>query len=183
MKTDESESMPEFEELDEQPCPICREKKMILTEREEDIPYFGRVYLFSMTCAGCKFHKADVECVDQKEPVRCTIEVDGEEDMKIRVVKSSQATVRIPHVATIEPGVAAQGYITNIEGVLSRVKRQIESLKEDGEEEDSDKARVLAKRINRVILGQERIKVIIDDPSGNSAIISDKTIVDHPKLR
>ncbi|MBI3051359.1 ZPR1 zinc finger domain-containing protein [Candidatus Woesearchaeota archaeon] len=169
-----------MDEIDDEPCPVCREKKLILTEREEDIPYFGRVYLFSMTCASCKFHKADVECIDEKDPVKYTIDVSGEEDMKIRVVRSSQATIRIPHITTVEPGIASQGFITNVEGIINRVKGQLEGIKQDDDDPDAySKARNLLKKLNRVVWGQERMRLIIEDPSGNSAIISDRAKVER----
>lgn len=170
------------DEIDNEPCPICREKTLVLTEREEDIPYFGNVYIFSMTCTSCKFHKADVECTDEKEPARYSLDVASEQDMKVRVVKSSQAVIKVPHVATIEPGIAAQGYVTNVEGIINRIKSQVEALKEDAEDEEAQKkARTLIKKLNRVAWGEEKIKLIIEDPSGNSAIISDKAVVE--KLR
>ena len=125
------------EDFEQQPCPLCGQKTLILTERETEVPYFGKVYLFSMTCNNCKYHMADVEAAEQKEPAKYEFEASGEEDMKVRVVKSAQATVKLPHIATITPGPAAQGYVTNIEGILNRVKYQIESVKEmeEGEEE------------------------------------------------
>jgi len=156
-------------------CPFCKTEGLILMEDERDIPYFGKVYLFSMTCNACKFHKADVEVAEQKDPSRYSIEVSGNDDMKIRVVKSSNAVVKIPNIASIEPGEAANGYVTNIEGILSRIKYQLESIKEDKEDEESaEKARKMIKKINRVVWGDEKVKIIIEDPSGNSAIISEK---------
>lgn len=159
-------------------CPVCSQKSLMLSEREQEIPYFGRVLIFSMTCAGCKFHKADVECVDEKEPSRSAIEVSGPEDMAIRVVKSSQGSVKIPYVADIEPGVASNGYVTNIEGLLQRVKHQVEVIR-DTEEDDAavQKAKAMIKKINKCVWGEEKLKIIIDDPTGNSAIISDKAVV------
>ena len=165
------------ENSEQQPCPLCHEKTLILTERETEVPYFGKVYLFSMTCNNCKYHKADVESTEQKEPVKYDFEISSEEDMKVRVVKSSEATVKIPHITTITPGPAAQGYVTNIEGILNRAKYQIESLKETAEDdEDKQKAKNLLKKLTRIMWGQERQKIIIEDPSGNSAIISDNAI-------
>lgn len=163
-------------------CPVCKEKTLILTEREEDIPYFGKTFIFSMSCANCKFHKSDVESLEQKEPCRCSIEVSGEEDMKVRVIKSSQATVKIPHIATITPGPAANGYVTNIEGILMRIKHQTEIAKNDEEDQETKKkALKLIKRINRIMLGNEKAKIIIEDPTGNSAILSKKTEITRIK--
>ena len=165
------------EDFEQQPCPLCNQKTLILTEREVEVPYFGKVFLFSMTCNSCKYHKADVEAREQKEPVKYEFEISSEQDMKVRVVKSSEATVKLPHLATITPGPASQGYVTNIEGILNRVKYQIEAAKEmEEDEEEKKKAKNLLKKIIRIAWGQEKQKIIIEDPSGNSAIISDKAI-------
>jgi len=43
------------------------------------------------------------------------------------------------------------------------------------------KAIKMLKKINRVLWGQDKLKLIIEDPTGNSAIISDKAIVSKPK--
>ena len=169
----------ELEVKDSETCPICHEKTLILTEAERDIPYFGQVYLFSMTCNSCKFHKADVEAAEQKPPLKVSLEVSSPDDMKIRVVKSSQATVKIPHLASIDPGPASNGYVSNVEGILVRIKQQVESLAESEEEDESrQKAKKLVKKINRIIWGEEKVKLIIDDPSGNSAIISEKAVIE-----
>ena len=162
-------------EITGQECPFCREKKVTLREEEVEIPYFGRLYIFSMECAACGSRKADVEPVEKKEPCKYTLEVDSDEDMNIKIVKSGAATLKIPHVITIEPGPASEGYVTNVEGLLERVKKIIESAAESEEDEATKKkARNLIKKLNKVILGREKLKIIIEDQTGNSAIISDK---------
>ena len=172
------------EEMEHQPCPLCHEKSLILAERETEVPYFGKVYLFSMTCNNCKYHKADVESTEQKEPVKYEFEISSEQDMKVRVVKSSEATVRLPHLATITPGPASQGYVTNIEGILNRVKYQVEAAKEMEEDDESKKkAKNLLKKLLNITWGKEKQKLIIEDPSGNSAIISDKAVKSTLKVK
>lgn len=163
-------------------CPFCSQKTLTLMENKMEIPYFGEVYIFSMNCSNCKYHKSDVEAAEPKDPTRYTLEVESEEDMKIRIVKASSATVKIPHVTTIEPGEAANGYVTNVEGILNRVKHALEIAK-DAEEEESDKekAKNLIRKINKVIFGSEKLKIIIEDPTGNSAIISDKAVKEPMK--
>ena len=172
------------EDFEHQPCPLCNQNTLILTERETEVPYFGKVYLFSMTCNNCKYHKADVESLEQKEPIRYEFEISSEEDMKVRVVKSSEATVKLPNLATITPGPVSQGYVTNIEGILNRVKYQVEAAKEmEEDEEDKKKAKNLLKKITRITWGQEKQKLIIEDPSGNSATISDKAVKSTLKVK
>ena len=172
------------EDFEHQPCPLCNEKTLILTERDTEVPYFGKVYMFSMTCNNCKYHKADIEATERKEPVKYEFEISSEEDMKVRVVKSSEATVKLPHIASITPGPAAQGYVTNVEGILNRVKYQIEVAKDVEEDEDGKKkAKNLLKKLLNITWGKEKQKLIIEDPSGNSAIISDKAVKSHFKVK
>ncbi|MEW5897223.1 MAG: ZPR1 zinc finger domain-containing protein [Nanoarchaeota archaeon] len=162
-------------ELSGQKCSFCNENKLTLREEEIEIPYFGRVFVLSMECAACGYRKADVEPAEKKEPCRYTLEMTSENDLNIKIIKSGEATVKIPHVITIEPGPAADGYITNVEGLLERVKKQIQDSVE-GEEDPrlKNKAKNLLKKLSRALVGREPLKIIIEDESGNSAIVSDK---------
>jgi len=168
---------PTIEKLENQPCPMCLKKAVTLMQKEDEIPYFGRVILFSMSCGNCKFHEADVEAMEKKEPCKFTIEVSSEDDMKIRVVKSSQATIKIPRIANVTPGPASNGYITNIEGILNRIKVQTEHLR-DGAEDPTEKkkAKNMVKKLQNIMWGREKTTITIEDPTGNSAIISDKAV-------
>ncbi len=174
-KAAEADNVPSIIKGEE--CPICHNKTLTLMEAETEIPFFGKTYIFSMNCSNCNYHKADVEADEEKEPSKYTIETSSEDDMKIRVIKSSNATVKIPHVGNIEPGEASNGYITNIEGILQRMKKMVEILRDDSEdEEDRKKAKNILKKLLKVMWGQEKLKIIIEDPTGNSAIISDKAV-------
>ncbi|MFH1917113.1 MAG: ZPR1 zinc finger domain-containing protein [Nanoarchaeota archaeon] len=158
-----------------EPCPFCHQKTLTLMEGELEVPFFGMCFVFSMDCSSCKYHKADVEAAEEKEPSKFTFEISKEEDMKVRVVKSANGKVTIPYVGSIEPGEAANGYITNVEGVLNRIKKQVEFLRDYSDDEgDRKKAKNLLKKLTKVMWGQEKVKLIIEDPTGNSAIISDR---------
>ena len=107
-----------MEKLDKQQCPICMTKNLTLTQDEMDIPFFGRTYVFNMHCSSCHYNKSDVECEDMKDPTRITFEVNSEEDMKVRVVKSGEATIKIPALKiSVEGGPNGEGYVSNIEGI------------------------------------------------------------------
>ncbi len=167
--------MPKPETVAGQPCPLCHKKSMTMTEEEIEVPFFGKAFLFSMTCGECKYHKSDIEAAERKEPCKFTFEISEEKDMKVRVVKSSEATVKIPHITTITPGPASQGFVTNIEGILNRVKHEVESARDNAEDQsDRKKAKNMLKKLTRIMWGQDKQKIILEDPSGNSAIISDK---------
>ena len=168
--------------LENQECPICHKKTLTLREGYMEIPYFGKVYIYSMDCSNCKFHKADIEIAEKRDPSRYTLEIESEDDLKIRVIKSSNATVKIPRIATITPGPASNGYVTNVEGILNRIKTQTENIKDNtDDEEEKKKAKNMLKKIQRVMWGREKIKLIIEDPTGNSAIISEKAKIEKIK--
>jgi zinc finger protein len=170
----------DYETIDGELCPFCNEKTLSLMEAERDVPFFGMCHIFSMDCSSCKYHKADVEVAEgSNEPVKYTLDITEEADMKIRVIKSSEATVKIPYIGEIEPGETANGYITNVEGIFSRMKNQIEHLKnaaDDDDEEMKTKAKNQLKKMTRIMWGQEKAQLIIEDPTGNSAIISPKAV-------
>lgn len=156
-------------------CPFCGKNTLTMMESEMEVPFFGNLYIFSMDCSNCKYHKADIEAEEQKEPVKYELDVNSEEDMKIRIIKSSEATIKIPRIITITPGPASNGYITNVEGILERVKKQIEFARDESEDNDEKKkAKNMLKKLQKVIWGQDSLKIILEDKSGNSAIISEK---------
>lgn len=164
-------------------CPFCHEKKLVLMDMKKEIPFFGTSFIFSMDCSGCGYHKADIEAETPREPCKYSIEISSEQDMKIRVVKSSCANVKIPHVGDIMSGPSSNGYVTNIEGILNRMVKQLEIIRDNDEEEEESrkKAKNMIKKLHRVIWGQEKQKLMIEDPTGNSAIISDKAVKEKLK--
>jgi len=168
---------PQMDIMEGEKCPICSKNTLTLMEMERDVPFFGMVAIFSMDCSSCNYHKADVEALETNDPAKYTLEVDGEEDLKIRIIKSSMAKVKIGTIGTIEPGEAANGYITNVEGIINRMKRQVEHLKEVVDNPaDAKKAKNAIKKLTRVLWGQEKLKLVIEDPTGNSSIISEKAV-------
>ncbi|MBD3259692.1 ZPR1 zinc finger domain-containing protein [Candidatus Woesearchaeota archaeon] len=167
-----------MEKLPNQECPACRAKKLTLMQDELDIPFFGKTFVFSMQCDSCGFKKSDIEAAEFKEPCRYELDIVGKDDLNIRVVKSSQATVKWPDFKiTIDPGVSAEGFVANIEKMLNDIQKVLEFNKET--EEDKAKKKRMRKMIDKILDikdGREKTKLIIEDPTGNSAIISRKAV-------
>ena len=172
-----------MDKLENQTCPLCRKKTLTLTEDEIEIPYFGKAFTFSMNCSSCDYKMSDVEAEQPKEPTRQTFEITSTKDMNIRVVKSSEATIKIPQLKmSMESGSSSIGFVSNIEGLLERFEKVIKDQKEVAEEEEVKKhAKNLLKKLWRVKCGDEKLKIVIEDPSGNSAIISKNTIIEKLK--
>ncbi len=167
-------------------CPICGQKTLTLSEAEREIPYFGKVYLFSMNCSNpeCKYSVSDVEAEEQQEPSEYSLEVSKEDHLNARVVKSSNATVKVGRIMTITPGPASQGYISNIEGVLKRTQHALE-MAYDMEDDNSNKKKLKnkLKKLRKVLYGSESINVTISDPTGNSAIIHEDAVKKKLKVK
>lgn len=174
----------EVEIIENQTCPICMSNTLKIISSTRDIPFFGEVYVFSMFCNECKFFKADVEASEPKDPKKYEIDISSKEDMNIRIVRSSEGSIRIPRMIDLEPGIAAQGFVSNVEGVLNRFISAIE--KAINSEEDNDKIKKgknMIKKLRKVTWGQETIKLVIEDPTGNSAIISEKAVISPLKIK
>ena len=166
--------MTEEDVLEGQPCPMCHKNTLTLRESAREIPYFGTCYTFSMDCTECDYGMADVEFEDTKGPVKYTLDVTSEDDLNIRIVKSSHAKLKIPRMIEVTPGPMSEGYVSNVEGVLTRIKKVIESQKDDDDPSVRKKVKNQLKKLQRVLWGKEPIQIILEDKTGNSAIISDK---------
>ncbi len=174
-----------MEELKNQPCPICGKKTLTLRQEDYNIPNFGEALLFSMSCESCNYSKSDIETLEVKEPAKYTFTIESVEDLNVQVVKSANATVKIPQMRmSVEPGSNSEGYVSNIEGVITRFEKIIKDQRDTSEDKSVRKsAKNLLKKIWKVKEGDVKLKIIIDDPSGNSAIISDKAIITKTKKK
>ncbi|MFZ0012437.1 MAG: ZPR1 zinc finger domain-containing protein [Halobacteriota archaeon] len=153
-------------------CPLCAHE---LTFRfsSDEIPFFGEIMFVSASC-GCGFKYADTISLCEREAARYEIEFDSD-DFTTRVIRSSSGTVQIPELGvTIEPGSASEAYISNVEGVLCRVEEVIQTATKwsSGDPSKFELGNRLLERIDAVRRGEGTMTLLIDDPFGNSAIIS-----------
>jgi zinc finger protein len=153
-------------------CPLCAD---VLTFKfnTDDIPFFGEIMLVSANCS-CGFKYADTITLNEREPARYQIEFDSS-DFTTRVIRSSSGTVQIPELGvTIEPGSASEAFVSNVEGVLCRVEEVI-AMVTKWSSNDPEKTKLgtqLLQMIDAVRKGESTMTLVIDDPFGNSAIIS-----------
>lgn len=153
-------------------CPACGREGLEIREVPYDIPGFGKTLLITMYCPSCGLRHRDVLCLEFGEPRRYEFTVEGPEDLKVRVIRSSSATIRIPELGVlIEPGPASEGFISNVEGVLDRAEAVVAMMVRLAEkpEEKARASEALAK-IWDAREGRLRFTLIIEDPLGNSLI-------------
>jgi len=156
----------------ESSCPLCGGVLEFKFSTNE-IPFFGELMLVNARCS-CGFKYADTITLTASEPTRYEIEFDSE-DLSTRVIRSSAGTIRIPELGvTIEPGAASEAFVSNVEGVLCRVEEVIAmatkwSMHNSRKFERGNK---LLEMIDKVRRGEGKMTLVIDDPFGNSVIIS-----------
>jgi zinc finger protein len=154
-------------------CPICENEIEFVYETDE-IPYFSQILLVTSNCE-CGFRYSDVILLNESEPVRWEIHVDEPDDLMVRVVRSSRGVLEIPELGVkVEPGTACEGFITNVEGVLNRVENVLQSVLTWAEGDERINACALMEKIEDVKKGEVPITLILEDCTGNSAIISEK---------
>ena len=156
------------------PCPLCNTEIEYIYQTE-NIPYFSDILIISAICSSCGYKYVDTQLLKTNEPVRYIVAVDTEEDLGIRIVRSMSASLEIPELGVrIDPGPACQGFVSNIEGVLDRIRQIVEGALLWGEVEERKNAQVLLEKIEGVKCGAIPITLILEDRCGNSAIIADK---------
>lgn len=163
-------------------CPVCKAKGTLkVTSKTEQIPYFGEILESTVQCSQCGYKHSDTICLDQKEPVRYTLEV-HKEMLNTRIVKSPSATVTIPELGLkVEPGPKSQGYVSNVEGVLNRFEEAVvRALKMTDEETIRENALKILEEIVQVKSGERSATIVLEDPFGHSMI--DHENAEHRKL-
>ena len=109
------------------------------------------------------------------EPVRYVYRTATQEDLAVRVMRSMSATIEIPELGVrIDPGPTCQGFVSNIEGVLDRIVQAIGSAIVDGDAKERENACLLLEKIAKVKCGELSVTFILEDPTGNSTIVSDR---------
>jgi zinc finger protein len=174
-----------MDELKNQPCPVCGKNTLTLSQEDYNIPHFGEALVFSMHCDSCKYHKADIETLDVHDPAKYEFMIESVEDLNVKVIKSANATVKLPNARlSSEPGSGSDGYISNIEGLINRFEKIIQDQRDHSDDKSARKsAKNLLKKLWKVKLGEIPFKVIIEDPTGNSAIVSEKVKITKLKVK
>jgi len=158
-------------------CPVCGQMMQFSWETQE-IPCFGEAMIIAGVCE-CGFRHSDTILLGQKEPARYVLQVTELDDLDARVIRSSSGTIRIPELGVdIEPGHASESYVSNIEGVLERIENIVgfatRSARAAGSDESTRKGEEILQHIAEARCGQFEFTVILEDPLGNSAIVSNK---------
>ncbi len=157
-------------------CPSCGRKTELIA-LEYEIPYFGKILLTSINC-GCGFKHNDCIVLGVKEPVRYKMSISSNK-LFTKVIRSTSGTIKIPELGVeIEPGPASQAFVTNVEGVLERVRdivlMAMRWRAEEGDSSAVERCEYILKTIDDVIEGKKELTLVLEDPFGNSLIASEE---------
>ncbi len=156
------------------PCPVCGKKTLVYKAVELEVPNFGKCLETTIICKSCGYRHNDLMILETHEPTRYQINIESENDLNARVMRSTSGTIQIPEIgAKMEPGPYSEAFITNVEGVLNRFVDILIQLLHTYPAKKEEILNVLRK-IGYIRHGRLKATMILDDPFGNSAIISDK---------
>jgi zinc finger protein len=164
-------------------CPFCGKKKLKLNELLYELPVVGRAYIYSYVCEECGFVKRDVQLIDVKEPRRFIFTVETPKDLYTKIVRAPTGKITLKEVGVeIIPGIIAEMFITNVEGLILRVLDILETAQRFQEQEKNEeglkKISEIRKYLNLVLDGKQKLTIVIEDEAGNSAILSEKAKVE-----
>ena len=158
------------------PCPSCNTEIEYLYTTE-NIPYFSDILIISAICPTCGYKFVDTQLLKHGEPARYMVPVTTTDDMSIRVIRSMGATIEIPEIGVhISPGPQCQGFVSNVEGVLDRIEQVVMGAFQWGTDEERENATKLLADIARIKCGTFPVTLILEDPDGNSGIVSDRAV-------
>lgn len=166
-------------------CPSCEESKLDVNSLLYSVPYFNELAMFTMKCPNCNFAHNDIFSAEERPPSRWTLKVDGEALLSVRVVRSGSGTIRMPEFGIdVEPGPAAESFITNVEGVLLRTRPVVETAIRFAEtESERERGNEILEMIDKSMNGELPFTLILEDPVGVSGILPDDlTLVEHVRL-
>ncbi|RLE49986.1 MAG: hypothetical protein DRJ31_02950 [Candidatus Methanomethylicota archaeon] len=166
-------------------CPMCGVKSLKVIECEYKAPLIGKLLTITFKCENCGYRDTSVYNLELHEPTKIIFRVENAEDLNAKVIRSPTAKVSIPELgAEIKPGLRAESFVTNVEGVLQRILDIAELLLGWSETEDARRrAEAAIESIKKAMQGEMVFHLIIEDPYGNSAIIGDEKKLVVEKIR
>ena len=154
-------------------CPVCFKKTFRIIQKTDTIPYFGEVLETFASCDECGYKTSDILPLEKKSaPVRQKQKISSESDLNIRVVKSKFATIKIPEIKLkIEPGPGSEAFITNVEGILIRILRQIKGFQKINPKQKKEYEKIIL-NLEKMKQGKKKFTLVLNDKTGQSAMLT-----------
>ena len=146
----------------------------------DEIPYFGEHTQVTVLCHSCGWRQTDFIPAEGRKPGGWTFDIESDSDLSVRVVRSSSCTVCIPDLdLEVNPGSAATGFVTNMEGLLVRFVDIVKMVMKDIGDDEPENQKLLLHMLHRLEhAGGEggALRVELLDPHGLSQVLHDRAI-------
>jgi len=147
------------------------------------VPYYGDILIHSGICSNCNYVYRNVDQLSGSEPRKVIYRVEKPEDVNALVIKSVYAKIEIPELGlTVDSGIASQGYITTVEGLILEFIDVVKSLCEEKKHEIT-KCEELLEKLEKARNGELEYTIVIYDYVGISDIISNKTVREKIEIK
>ncbi|MGY5860326.1 MAG: ZPR1 zinc finger domain-containing protein [Candidatus Thorarchaeota archaeon] len=166
-------------------CPSCSKGKLRIQSMLYSVPFFNELAMFNLECPECGFRHSDVFSAEQRKPSRFTMLVDDVSLLNVRIVRSGSCTYRfLEWGIDVEPGPTAESFITNIEGLLYRVRAVVQTAGNFADlESEKQRAAEILEEMKAALRGELPFTVVMEDPAGVSGILpDDMTLVKYEEL-
>ena len=155
-------------------CPQCS-KGAKITQLAREVPLFGKMVFQTIVCEQCGFKFSDVMSLEFNKPKGFSVKIETIKDLETKLVRNSSGTIEIPELGMVlEPGPFAEGFYTNIEGLLERFEGVLEPFlksEEKNQQKMAEKIMELLKKCRHVELP---FTVRLLDPLGGSVLLGEK---------
>lgn len=155
-------------------CPECNAPASTNMKLVQ-IPHFKEVIIMATNCDSCGHRTNEVKSGGATEDLgtKICLNITDASDMTRDLLKSETCSVHIPELE-FELGMAALGgKFTTVEGLLKDIKDLIVAKNpfisgDSGTSERVQKLHEFGEKIDKVIAGDMNVRLILDDPAGNS---------------
>ena len=153
-------------------CPACNTENVAKSIMKEiEIPHFGKVLETTIICDSCGFKHSDIIALEHNDPAKYVLKI-NKDNLSTRIVRSQSATVSIPELGVkVEPGPKSEGYVTNVEGVITRFEDAVKQALHLFNDNTSQKnAQLVLNDLKSLVNGEKTATLIIEDPFGQSNV-------------
>jgi len=154
-------------------CPVCNEKGLKMTRTIYSLPDGDDVLIILLECNKCNYKKSDmVSMFNAFKPGEYVLTVD-DGDFTHKIFRGARGDLEIPEIGMIiERGPAATFDFTNVEGILLKMKTQLEFFLRTTPTYTIEwqNANESLKSFNEAYSKQMAFKVILRDKEGGSYI-------------
>lgn len=155
-------------------CPSCS-RDCETNMKKVEVPYFKEVLLMATSCEVCGYKTNEVRPTKgiSEKGVRYELKMTSAADLTRDILKTHDATISIDELELSMGATTLGGKFTTVEGIISNIREQIISLcpfTDSSNNNNATKLEELGRRLQMIKEGEVFVKLILDDPSGNSYI-------------